>query len=67
MIICRSEYEFECEGILNVENCKQRERNKTADFKRDQTADFQNRAKHPILKLQNRRLVKIKIADFVNA
>ena len=35
------------------------ERDKTADFKGDKTADFKT--------VQNRRLVKIKIADFVNA
>ena len=45
-----------------------RERDKAANFKRDTTADFQNETKQPIFKtVQNRRLVKIKIADFVNA
>ena len=49
-------------------NTATRERDKTADFKRDKTADFQNRKKTADLKtVQNRRLVNIKIADFVNA
>ena len=42
------------------------ERDKTADFKRGKTADFQNRTKQPIFKIgQNSRFLKQdKTADF---
>ena len=67
----RSKITLECEKnvpYFATMNTATRERDKTADFKRDKTADFQNRKKTADLKtVQNRRLVNIKIADFVNA